>query len=571
MSTKVQKRLKIGAIAALFLVSLAVAQPSIFSFAPSIQKNLETLEVNLGLDLQGGAHLEYEAITEGLDPSEVASALDAVQGVVERRVNAIGVGEPRVAQAQSGSSHRIIVEIPGVEDVNSAKDRIQGTPVLEFREYNPENEAAKSLIDQFNARAKTQAQETLDDLLSGEKDFEDTARAFSQDPGSAENGGDLNFTRQGKFVPEFDAILFDDAISFGKIYPNVVESQFGYHIIRKDEERWVNEETGEVLGGSGEGIAREVRASHILFGKTSADAIPELAYTETGLTGKYLERATADFHGQQYGLGDPVVSIQFDAEGTKLFEDITERNIGKPLAIFIDGEMISDPIVNEKIAGGQAVISGNFTAEETKDLARRLNEGALPVPLKLVAEGSRSASLGEEDFAKSIQAGMIGLGLVMLYMILYYRFLGIVAACTLFLYMLMIVSIFKLSGLAGSQFYITLTLSGVAGFILSIGMAVDANILIFERVREEIRSGKGMLQSFKEGFKRAWTSIRDGNSSTILTAFILISIGSGFVQGFALVLVLGIVVSMFTAMVITKAILLMLPMGSLERNKWLIR
>lgn len=571
MGRNTKKYVKIGAIAVLFAGSLAVAYPRAFSFAPPVENTLDKLKINLGLDLQGGAHLEYEAQLDQVGSEDTAAAMDAVQATVERRVNAIGVGEPKVYQAQSGDSRRIVVELPGVEDISDAKARIQDAPLLEFKEYDPENENAKKILDQFNGQAKQKAQETLDALLAGEKDFAETAKEVSQDPGSKDKGGELDFVKKGELVPEFDAILFDDSIPFGEIYPQLVESSYGYHIIEKEEKRYVKEDSGEVVGGPGEGIVEEVRARHILFSKMTIDSVPQLAYVDTGLTGQYLDRATVEFPQQQYGLGEPVVSLQFNSEGADMFANITERSVGKPLAIFVDGELISQPTVNEKISGGRAQISGSFTVEQAKDLAKRLNEGALPVPLKLVSEGSRSATLGAEELTKSIRAGAIGLGLVVVYMILYYRLLGVVAAFALLLYTAMIVALFKLSGLGGAQFQITLTLSGIAGFVLSIGMAVDANILIFERTREELRHGKGMLQAIKEGFKRAWTSIRDGNSSTILTALILVWMGTGFVQGFALILMLGVLVSMFTAVTITRTILLLLPMRWLEKYRWLVR
>ena len=251
------------------------------------------------------------------------------------------------------------------------------------------------------------------------------------------------------------------------------------------------------------------------------------------------------------GISEPQVSIRFDEEGTELFAEITKRNIGKPLAIFLDGDLQSSPTVQTEITNGEAVITGNFTADEANELVRRLNEGALPVPLELVSQQSVEASLGEESLRQSLRAGAIGIAAVMVFMIAYYRFLGLIASLALLVYTAMMVSIFKLSG-TFTPWPITLTLSGIAGFILSLGMAVDANVLIFERLREELRDGKSLGRALEEAFRRAWPSIRDGNYSTIITTLILVWVGTSFVKGFALILMIGVIMSMFTAIVLVK-------------------
>ncbi|HHE45808.1 MAG TPA: protein translocase subunit SecD, partial [Candidatus Moranbacteria bacterium] len=244
------------------------------------------------------------------------------------------------------------------------------------------------------------------------------------------------------------------------------------------------------------------------------------------------------------------------------------RNIKKPVAIYLDGQLVSSPIVQTEIDNGKAVITGHFTVQEAKNLAKRLNEGALPVPISLVGQHFVEASLGQASLKKSIKAGAVGLGIVIIFMILYYRFLGLVASVALLIYTGIMLSIFKLSVL--TPWSITFTLSGIAGFILSIGMAVDANVLIFERTKEEIRNGRSVANAIEEGFRRAWPSIRDGNYSTIITSVILIGIGTGFVNGFALILIIGVLVSMFTDIVLTKIILNFLSGEWMEKYAWLI-
>ena len=314
-------------------------------------------------------------------------------------------------------------------------------------------------------------------------------------------------------------------------------------------------------------LGKEVYAKHILFAKSGIEMFPELRYKSTDLTGKNLESADVVFRDQ--GLSEPQVSLKFDGEGTKLFADITKRNLGKPVAIYLDGAVISAPTVQVEITNGEAVITGSFTLNEAKDLAGRLNEGALPVPITLISQQSVEASLGMQSLQKSLKAGAAGLLLVMIFMIAYYRFLGLVAAVALLIYAGMMVSIFKLSGFL-SPWPITLTLSGIAGFVLSVGMAVDANILIFERTREELKQGRSLSGAIEEGFRRAWPSIRDGNFSTIITSLILIWLGTGFVKGFAVILVIGVLMSMFTAIVLVKAVLRFVIGEWLEKRKWLI-
>jgi len=239
------------------------------------------------------------------------------------------------------------------------------------------------------------------------------------------------------------------------------------------------------------------------------------------------------------------VTLQFNDEGKELFAQITERNVGNVVAIYLDGQPISIPRVNEPITGGQAVITGSFTLEEAKTLASRLTAGALPVPINLVNQRTIGPTLGRESVEKSFFAGIIGLILVALFMILYYRFPGILSCGALLIYALLALAIFKLIP-------VTLTLAGVAGFILSVGMAVDANVLIFERTKEELRSGKTLVTAIDDGFKRAWPSIRDSNISSIITCVILAWFGTSLIQGFAITLGIGILLSMFSAITVTK-------------------
>lgn len=371
----------------------------------------------------------------------------------------------------------------------------------------------------------------------------------------------MDFFSKGMMDPNFEEAVFSDDLKTGEIYPEIVKSQFGFHIIKKTDQR-------------GEGEEREVRASHILFQAADPDQLKEAfeqqllqpEYEPTGLTGKELKRAQVDFDPQ---TNQPVVLLQFNDEGREMFKNITESNLGKQVAIFLDGDIISAPVVNDVIRNGEAVISGGFKLKEAQELSQRLNAGALPVPISLISQQSVEASLGKASLDASLKAGFWGLVVVCIFIILYYRLAGVVAVFALTIYVLLMVSIIKLSSLSQS-FAITLTLSGIAGFILSVGMAVDANILIFERMKEEIRKGRDLKTALEEGFRRAWTSIRDGNFSTILTCLILITFGTGFIKGFAIMLMLGVLLSMFTAIVVTRVILRAILGNWLEKYKGLV-
>lgn len=320
-----------------------------------------------------------------------------------------------------------------------------------------------------------------------------------------------------------------------------------------DEELAAQQETLQNIGslasssGSGTAEVENVRVN----GETIEEQEP---FRDTGLTGRYLETASLEFAGGQSGQlsNEPLVSVRFNNEGAQLFEEITRNNVGNQLGIFLDGELISAPVVNEGISGGTAIISGGFTPDEARELAQNLSFGALPVPIELQSTQTVGASLGAEVLGKGIDAAIIGLSLVLAFMVLWYRVPGLVAGVALLSYITIMLALFQLVP-------VTLTAAGLAGFILSLGMAVDANVLVFERLKEEYRSGKGSREAAIDGFRRAWSAIRDGNITSLLSAIILFWFGTSLVKGFALVFGMGIVVSMFSALVITRTLLITLP------------
>jgi len=405
----------------------------------------------LGLDLSGGSHLVYKADTAKVESSDVGTSMSILRDVIERRVNSFGVSEPLVqierASALSGvSENRLIVELPGVTDINEAIQQIGKTPLLEFKLQK----------------------------------------------------ADVKFPTPG--TPE--------------------EATFDINS----------------------------------------------AFEDTGLTGRLFSRAVLNFGTGQGGTAtnEPIVSIEFNSEGAALFEKITKEHAGQVLGIFLDGKPISTPVIREAITGGKATISGGFTPQEAKDLVQNLNFGALPVPISLIGTQTIGASLGEEAAAKGINAGVIGILAVSLFMLLWYRLPGIVSILALGMYVILMLALFKIIP-------VTLTAAGIAGFILSIGMAVDANILIFERMKEELSRGHKLGEAIREGFARAWPSIRDSNISSIITAFILYWLGgTAVIKGFALVFGVGVLVSMFTAVSISRT--MMYAIGLMHReNKGIVR
>ncbi|MEK7549001.1 MAG: protein translocase subunit SecD [Patescibacteria group bacterium] len=329
---------------------------------------------------------------------------------------------------------------------------------------------------------------------------------------------------------------------FGVSEPNVVLSKVGdkYRIIA---ELAGIKETAEAIKQIGRTAQLDFREAVQDNSTAATGTESQIQFASTSLTGRYLTKAQAITDQ----FGKPQISLSFNDEGAKLFEEITGRNIGKPLAISIDNEIISSPRVNEKIIGGNAVITG-MTIDEARSLTNLLNAGALPAPVNLIGQNLIGASLGMESLKKAVFAGIIGSLIVMVFMVFYYRLFGIFASLALLIYIVLTLAIFK--GMS-----ITMNLSGIAGFILSIGMAIDANILIFERTKEEIKNGLSKIMAIEEGFKRAWPSIRDSNITTIITSIILYYSTTSFVRGFALTLLIGVLISMFSAIIITRTML----------------
>lgn len=294
-------------------------------------------------------------------------------------------------------------------------------------------------------------------------------------------------------------------------------------------------------------------AADVENGTISLD--PESLFEKTELTGRYLERATLEFDPT---TALPIIGLRFNQEGAALFEEITGDNVGKVVAIFLDGAPISTPVVNEAISGGVAQITGSFTPAEAKELVGRLNSGALPVPIELVSTQTIGATLGTLAVERGVDAAIIGFLAIVIFLMLWYRLPGLIAAVSLGFYACIVLALFKLIP-------VTLSAAGIAGFIISVGIAVDANVLIFERLKEELRAGADIASAVQTGFDRAWTSIRDSNTSSIITAIILYWFGTSLIKGFALTFAIGVLTSLLSAITMTRAFLFALNVRGRSR------
>lgn len=403
------------------------------------------------------------------------------------------------------------------------------------------SERAPETVTRTKEEALAEAGRILEEVKAAPGDFGTLAEKYSDDPSAKGKGGDLGFFGKGKMTPEFEAAAF--ALSKDQI-SDVVETPFGFHIIQVTDKKEASTSTHA--------------EDYFTYSQIFYDTTPD-PWKSTGLDGSHFKSASVTYDQ----LGAPQVAIQFDGEGGTMFEELTDRLVNQQLAIFVGGELVSAPRVNQKIVGGQAVITGLGSLKRALQLANDLNTGAIDAPIILSGQNTISASLGADALNLSLKAAVIGLIVLVLFMLFNYRMMGFFAVLALIIYSIIIVFILKTTG-------IVMTLAGVAGIILSIGMAVDANILIFERSREELASGQSYIAAMSTGFDRAWSSIRDSNVSSLITCVILWFFGNSVIRGFAFMLALGIVVSMFTAINVTRTFLQTLNGTRLSRSQWML-
>ena len=561
------------------------------------------LGLTLGLDLQGGSHLVYQSDLRDLLEQPVEPTADQMEGlrqVIERRINSSGLGEPIL---QVLGSDRLLVQIPGVSDPDTIKDLIGETAQLEFKhrmtavakqiDFEPGEIVGFSVATNATGDPATSTPETTENAESSATSTENTTDSLTASGTTTDSGVEgqieipqleITFSESGKV--KFDAIvgeLRDSLVPLegsGAIFPDalllsVAGGEFPELQIPYQPMAFVPE-LGQAIPLGGDPLVQEVLDSNKyvvnLVGSMTDTTDPigqareqfSIGATlqigilkgrvdeDIGLTGENLARA---YPGQHQGSGIPIINIEFNSEGTKTFAEITSKIAGTSdvLAIFLDAEELIAPGVTQPITGGTAFIQGHdFTIDRVRNISLLLEGGRLPVPIMLIQERDIDAILGKDSLEKSVRAGFIGLALVLLFMMLYYRVPGFMAALALLIYAGLLLTIFKLLP-------VTLTLAGVAAAILSVGMAVDGNILIFERMKEEIRAGRTLLSSVNIGFNRAWPAIRDSNVSTLITSAILFwfsdTLGATIVQGFAATLAIGVMLSMFSAVVVSRTLL----------------
>jgi len=407
--------------------------------------------------------------------------------------------------------------------------------------YPEANRADENVKYQSKEEALEEAGKMLAKLQEeGVDNFAELAKEFSTEGAAAQSGGDLGEFERERMVPEFsDAVFGMEALG---LVQEVVESSFGFHVIEVLKKTPQSTET-----------VYEEQISYEMLGWNS----DELLWIETKLGGAQLENATVGYDE----IGQPLVNLLFDAEGGDLFAELTGRVAAKTceggpcrLGIQVGGRWITQPTVREKIIGRSSQISGNFTFDSAKELADGLNLGAIDAPVILSGQISITPELGHEQLSKSLKAGLFGFIGIMIFLIIMYRFMGVIAAVALTLYASIFVTMLKIwpESFGGP---IVLTLAGIAGIVLSIGLAVDGNILIFERLKEELKRGRSLEQAVDLGFERAWTAIKDSNMTTLLTCLILFSFGSSVIKGFAITLIVGTLLSMFTAVTISRNLL----------------
>ncbi len=421
-------------------------------------------------------------------------------------------------------------------------------------------QAADPKVTRSKEEAHVLAQEIKDKLNNG-ADFSALAKQYSDDTGNAAKGGSLGTFTRNAMVPAFETAAFaltQDQVS------DLVETPFGFHLIRADRAAFRLKDIASYDELRFTGIGAKSEAD-IALGDLTAGRVKKMedavqlrtiffsllptGWKDTALTGKHFRTAGVSLDPT---TNLPIVQIAFDEEGGRLFQELTKRNVGKRIAIFVGGDMVSSPTVQQEIVGGTAIITGSKDVAEAQKLAQDLNTGAIPAPIYLSGQHTIEATLGAEALRTSMKAALLGIVILMLYMILIYRFLGLLADIALSIYALLFFVILKLPLFLFSSQYIVLTVAGMAGIILSLGMAVDANVLIFERIKEELRKGKMLKTAVDIGFTRAWPSIRDGNASTLLTCLILFIIGTSIVRGFSITLGMGVLMSMFTAITFTR-------------------
>ncbi len=491
-------------------------------------------------------------ILEGLR-KEAKDAVDRTLEILRNRVDQFGVSEPNIAKQ---GERRIVIELAGIQDIQRAKNVIGRTALLEFK-LQKDPDVVNAVLAEINNLMRQQLKTKGKSLLTGATDTTQVAgKIRSETPVKLSDylgqGTILGSDTTAQGSTSADTAMVDEEIFQGNPFYSLLARFEGSDVIlvpaenRRIVERILNSpDVKKVIPEDAEFLFSskpQERGGKEYYELFMVEKKPEL-------TGAMIADARVQVSSGSATLraGQPIVSLKLNNEGAKIFAQVTGANVGKRLAIVLDGKVESAPVIEERIPGGNAIIRGSFTMQEAKDLAIVLRAGALPAPVVPIHESFVGPSLGRDSVRRGQLSAVAGLVLVMIFMAVYYSLSGVIADAALLLNLL-----FVLAVLAG--FHATLTLPGVAGIILTIGMAVDANVLIFERIREELRTGKTIRASIDAGYARAFTTILDANITTLLTALVLYQFGTGPIRGFAVTLSIGIIASMFTAIVVTRVI-----------------
>ena len=544
----------------MILIAVFVVVNQKFSLGGNEIGSDAVLGLKLGLDLQGGSHLVYQSDLknengESIPPDK--NQMEALIKTIERRVNSSGLGEPII---QLLGDDRLLIQLPGITDPERAKNLIGETARLEFKHrFTDASDPVDTVINEGVLTSYVGLYPTSTSTSEADAKNNSTDKKDEPDPVAPPLGVFVKFSENSYSV-------------FKQLHENIVQSleSPGYDRLQVEVSGNDDARRFELLGTF---ITETSEESEFVFmipsnyyksveeAKNALGESPKFELLSIligqrdeviGLTGEDLERA---YPGQHQQTNKPIINIEFNEDGTRKFAELTTDIAGTNdrIAIFLDQDELISPVVNQPILGGAAFIDGpTFTIDRVNDLALMLESGRLPVPIKLLQERDVDAVLGADSLSKSYYAAGVGLLLVVVFMILYYRIPGLFASMALFFYCLLVIAVFKLLS-------VTLTLSGIAAAILSVGMAVDANILIFERLKEELRLGRTLSMAVNMGFSKAWPAIRDSNISTLITCLILFwfadQLGATIVKGFAVTLSIGVIISMISALLITQTIL----------------
>jgi protein-export membrane protein SecD len=540
---------RFGVVAAVLALTVYFLLPSInfYSKSEAEQEDIRMDSpaklkriLNLGLDLQGGMRLVLEVDSSKLETFD-KDVIDRAYAIIENRINQLGVAEPSL---QKQGRNRIIVELPGIKDEKAAKDIIGKTAQLEFNLVceSADRERAFTIIENIVSGKGEAVKDSAGEAQAGDDKSEAEQKHAESVFGSSDAAADSSKAESGKADPFAAAGSFRALIEYMGDMPVVKTENIRKvnEIINRDDVRKALSMSR--LGGNmflwGQGsISQDQNYKYLYYVK----AAPEMK-------GDMIKDAQYSIEQGGLNSGQAKVNMEMNASGAEHFKRVSGNNIRRQLAIVLDSTVYSAPTIQSRISGGRAEITGRFTVEEAKGLAIILRAGALPAPVKIEEERIVGPSLGQDSIQKGVMAGLVGTAFIILFMLIYYKISGVIALFALLINMLVVLAVMAMVNA-------TLTLPGIAGLILLVGMGIDANVLIIERIREEVAQGRTVKSAIEQGYQNALSAILDSNLTTIIVGFILMFYGTGPIRGFAVTLIIGITASLFTALYVSKLLM----------------